>query len=289
MTSLTIDPWELAMKISNHRLFADDGNPVPFKDSPNKSGVMTPEYLVMHYTAGVSAESSVSWLTNPAAKASAHLVIGRDGKITQLVAFNRIAWHAGQSQWAGRGGLNGFSIGIELDNAGHLERAGSRWVSTASKRVYADDDVLVANHKQDKPGTPPSGWHEYSEAQIDAASQVGLALMEKYQLKDVLGHEDIAPGRKSDPGPAFPLASFRARLMGRASDTQEQYVTTAALNVRAGPGAEFAALPGSPLPAGTKVALLQQQDVWWRVDVLDTVNGVMDIVGWCHSRFLSKG
>ena len=277
------------MKIQNHRLIADDGTPVRYVETPNKGGLMTPEYLIMHYTAGSSAEGSVSWMCNPAAKAAAHLVIGRDGSLTQLAPFNRITWHAGKSEWEGRSGLNGFSIGIELDNAGKLERVGSRWISAVSKRAYPDDDVLVDNHKHDRPGTPPIGWHEYSEAQLEVAAQVGLLLMEKYALKDVLGHEDIAAGRKADPGPAFPMASFRARLMGRADDEVEHYVTTSALNVRAGPGTEFAALPGSPLPSGTRVALLEQQGLWWRVDVLDTVSGVMDLVGWCHSRYLVRG
>ena len=276
------------MKIQNHRLIADDGTPVRYVETPNKGGLMTPEYLIMHYTAGSSAEGSVSWMCNPAAKAAAHLVIGRDGSLTQLAPFNRVTWHAGQSHWEGRSGLNGFSIGIELDNAGKLERVGNRWISAVSKRAYADDDVLVANHKHDRPGTPPIGWHEYGEAQLEVAAQVGLLLMEKYALKDVLGHEDIAPGRKSDPGPAFPMASFRARLMGRADDEVEHYLTTSALNVRAGPGTEFAALPGSPLPVGTRVAVLEQQGLWWRVDVLDTVSGVMDLVGWCHSRYLAR-
>lgn len=276
------------MKIQNHRLIGDDGNPVPYVESPNRGGALAPEYLVMHYTAGGSAEGAISWLCNPAAKASAHLVIGRDGQITQLVPFNRIAWHAGQSQWAGRSGLNGFSIGIELDNAGRLERAGGRWVSAATKRSYVDDDVLIANHKHDAAGALPSGWHEYSEAQLDAAARAGLALVEKYALKDVLGHEDIAPGRKSDPGPAFPLASFRARLMGRADDAAEIYATSTELNVRAGPGTEHAVLPGSPLPTGTQVAVLERCGVWWRVDVLAAAGGVPDIVGWCHSRFLAK-
>ena len=108
------------MKIDNHRLIADNGQPVRYVETPNHGGVMTPEYLVMHYTAGSSAESAVAWLCNPEAKASAHLVIGRDGSITQLAAFNRSAWHAGQSRWAGRNSLNAFSIGIELDNAGKL-------------------------------------------------------------------------------------------------------------------------------------------------------------------------
>ncbi|TCJ17966.1 N-acetylmuramoyl-L-alanine amidase [Parasulfuritortus cantonensis] len=276
------------MKIVNHRLVGDDGNPVAYVASPNRGVEMTPEYLIMHYTSGSTAEGAIAWLCNPAAKASAHLVIGRDGVATQLVPFNRVAWHAGQSQWAGRSGLNGFSIGIELDNAGHLERAGGRWVSAASKRVYADDDVLVANHKQDQPGTPPSGWHEYSEAQMAVAFEVGLALVAKYGLRDVLGHEDIAPRRKSDPGPAFPMASFRARLMGRADSALDVYETSVALNVRAGPGTEYMVLEGSPLPVAARVALLERQGVWWRVDVLDTVAGVMDMVGWCHSRYLVK-
>lgn len=276
------------MKIQNHRLIADDGKPVSYVETPNKSGVMTPEFLIMHYTAGSSAEGSVAWMCNPAAKAAAHLVIGRDGSLTQLAAFNRVAWHAGKSVWAGRSGLNGFSIGIELDNAGKLERSGNRWISAVSKRAYPDDDVMMANHKNDRSGTPPIGWHEYSEVQLEAAAQVGLLLMEKYSLKDVLGHEDIAPGRKTDPGPAFPMASFRARLLGRADDTMEHYITSAVLNVRVGPGTEFITLPGSPLPAGTRVAVLEQQGLWWRVDVLDTVNDVMDLVGWCHSRFLTK-
>ncbi len=276
------------MKISKHRLVMNDGTPVRFVDTPNKGAAMTPEYLVMHYTAGSSADGSISWMCNPAAKAAAHLVIGRDGVVTQLVAFNRAAWHAGQSQWAGRRGLNGFSIGIELDNAGTLERVGNRWISAVSKRAYPDDDVLVANHRNDAPGTPPCGWHEYSEVQLDAAAEVGALLVQKYSLKDVLGHEDIAPGRKSDPGPAFPMASFRAHLMGRADETAECYATSAALNVRGGPGTEFAPLPGSPLPPGTRVTVLERQGIWWRVDVLDTVSGVMDLVGWCHSRFLTR-
>ena len=77
------------MKIQNHRLIADDGTPVRYVETPNKSGLMTPEYLVMHYTAGSSAEGSVSWMCNPAAKAAAHLVIGRDGSLTQAL-FKRV-------------------------------------------------------------------------------------------------------------------------------------------------------------------------------------------------------
>ena len=273
------------MKINNHRLVNTDGTPLSFLATPNMGGVMQPEYLIIHYTAGGSAEGSISWLRNPQAQASAHVVIGRDGNITQLVPFNRVAWHAGKSQWGGRSGLNNFSIGIELDNAGKLERVGSRWISSATKSAYPDDDVLVANHKQDRPGTPPGGWHEYTEPQIASALAVGQLLMQRYQLKDVLGHEDIAPGRKTDPGPAFPMASYRGRLLGRRDDVEEIFLTAVALNIRSGPGTEYPVLPGSPLPMYTRLAVQEKQAIWWRVEVQEATNDEA-AEGWVHSRFL---
>ena len=84
--------------------------------------------IILHYTAGVSAQSSPRYLARPDVKASAHLVIGRLGKIIQLVSFDVEAWHAGQSSYAGRTCLNRFSIGIELDNLGRC-----LWMSRAKR------------------------------------------------------------------------------------------------------------------------------------------------------------
>ncbi len=94
------------------------GSEVSFVETPNKGGDLSPRYLVFHYTAGRSATSSINWLTNPESKASAHLVLARDGTITQLAPFNIKTWHAGLSHWDGLSGLNSSSIGIEMDNAG---------------------------------------------------------------------------------------------------------------------------------------------------------------------------
>ncbi len=273
------------MKIRNHRLAQDDGTAISYLASPNKDGVLQPRWLVMHYTAGRSAEGSISWLVNRQAKASAHLVIGRDGKITQLVPFNVVAWHAGASRWEGVSGLNNHSIGIELDNVGRLDQVAGKWVSPL-KIVVPDDQVRVARHKNDAPGMPPSGWQTYTPEQIDAAFSVAQALIDHYDLQDIIGHDDIAPGRKSDPGPDFPLASLRARLFGRQEDDLPIFTASAALNVRSGPGTEYPALPGSPIPAGTRVQAMEQHGLWWKVDVLDEVSGVMDLVGWCHGRYL---
>lgn len=80
----------------NHRL---EGDGIPFRESPNHGGLFEPglpDTIIIHYTAGSSAESSVKVLCDPKRKASAHLVVGRDGSVTQLVPFNTVAWHAAQ-------------------------------------------------------------------------------------------------------------------------------------------------------------------------------------------------
>ena len=274
------------MKIRNHRLTLDDDSATPFLASPHIGGVSVPRFLIIHYTGGSSAAGTISWFQNPISEVSAHLVIARDGKITQMVPFNRVAFHAGQSRWGNLSGLNRHSIGIELDNAGILIRSGGKWVSKLSRRSYPDSEVTVAPHKFEPPGAAPSGWHAYSAAQIEATLECGMALVRHYGLADVLGHDDIAPGRKRDPGPDFPMASVRARLMGRGDNHPELYRTTGKLFVRSGAGPEFAALPGTPLPVGTEVEVLAKHGLWWQVDVVGEVNGVMDIVGWCHSKYL---
>lgn len=275
------------MKIRNHRLTLDDDSLLPYVASPHVGVNIAPRYLVIHYTGGGSAAGTIAWFQHPSSRVSAHLVIARDGRITQMVPFNREAWHAGQSRWGNLSGLNFHSIGIELDNAGCLVRSGGKWTSPLSRRSYPDGEVTVAIHKNDPPGCAASGWHAYSPAQIEATLECGLALVQHYGLADVLGHDDIAPGRKRDPGPDFPMESLRARLLGRGDDHPERYRTTARLFVRTGAGADFAALPGTPLPVGTEVEVLAKHGLWWQVDVAGEINGVMDIVGWCHSKHLA--
>jgi len=275
------------MKIRTHRLTRDDGHECAYVASPHVGGAITPRFLIIHYTAGSSAAGTISWFQSPASKVSAHLVIARDGAITQMVPFNREAWHAGQSRWGSLSGLNRHSIGIELDNAGQLIRSGGKWVSPLTRRSYPDSEVTIAPHKNDPPGTVPSGWHAYTPEQIEATLECGMALVKQYSLSDVLGHDDIAPGRKRDPGPDFPMESVRARLLGRGDDHPELYRTSGRLFVRSGAGPEFPALPGTPLPVGTEVEVLAKHGLWWQVDVVGEVNGVMDIVGWCHSKYLA--
>ena len=201
------------MQVRNHRLQTKSGNHVEYIPSPNQERSVTPLYLVMHYTAGPTLDGAVTWFRNPQAKASAHVVIDRNGDVVQMVDFNRKAWHAGKSEWGHLEGINAYSIGIELVNAGKLSRrSDGNWVNW-SKKVIPATEVTVAKHKAEP---FESGWHEYPEAQIEAALRVAIALQEAYSFRDVLGHDDISPGRKIDPGPLFPLASFRSKVLGRA-------------------------------------------------------------------------
>ena len=105
---------------------------VNYIESPNQGGPFAPglpDTIVIHYTAGANAESAIHTLCDRERKVSAHLVVGRDGAVTQLLPFNIVGWHAGRSLWRERTSLNQYSIGIEIDNAGQLSERDGRYES----------------------------------------------------------------------------------------------------------------------------------------------------------------
>ena len=201
----------MSYSISNARLHLDS-KAVDFQKSPNGGAKLKPLYLIIHYTAGVSASGAINHFLNPTAKASAHLVIDQKGAVTQMMDFNKVAWHAGKSSWADLEGLNQHSIGIEIVNAGKLSKTASgKWVTWSGREIDAED-VILATHKNE---SSPAGWQRYTQTQIDVTAEIGTALRSHYQLLDVLGHDDIAPKRKVDPGPAFPMNTVQSRIIGR--------------------------------------------------------------------------
>lgn len=231
-----------------------------------------PDTIVIHYTAGSSAESSADYLSRDDVKASAHIVIGRDGKIFQLVPFDTIAWHAGVSAYGNRSMLNNYSIGIELANAGVLKKVGNEYQAWFGTK-YPADDVLYAVHRNE---TVSRYWHTYTEKQIEVCRAVCDVLIKKFEINDILGHEEIAPGRKQDPGPAFPLDEFREELLLKNNtdepDTIEVdgEVIAGLLNIRQGPGVDFKKV-ALPLQRGKKVKVLEQKNGWYRVET--TIEG----------------
>jgi N-acetylmuramoyl-L-alanine amidase len=200
------------MNVKDNYLFFDDGRQVSFDESPNQSGLVKPLYLIMHYTADPDFDNVVGWFNNPKAEASAHLVIDYDGSIIQMVRFHKRAWHAGKSSWGELQSMNQYSLGIELVNAGKLRKLeNGKWI-TWNNIVIPNEEVVVAKHKHED---DEAGWQIYPEKQINTAIEVARALHEKYSFEDILGHDDVAKCRKKDPGPAFPMISFKSRVMGR--------------------------------------------------------------------------
>lgn len=128
-----------------------------------------PEGIVIHYTASGTSTADIDWFLNPESKASAHFYIDRKGNITRVVKESDRAYHAGVSSWHGKSNCNNFMFGIELDNLGKGE--------------------------------------QYPQEQIDALKELITYLMSLWPSIDascIVGHSHISPGRKIDPGPAFP-------------------------------------------------------------------------------------
>lgn len=133
--------------------------------------------VVLHYTEMKPVETAIARLCDKSAEVSAHYLITDAGEVIGLVPEDKRAWHAGKSVWRGIDDVNSASIGIELDHPGH-----------------------------------GSGTQGYSEAQIDALVVLlrGIVARHAIKLDNVVGHSDVAPERKVDPGEFFPWARLAA-------------------------------------------------------------------------------
>ncbi len=132
---------------------------------PRRDG-LTPGIIVLHYTAMDSAQPALDRLSDPQAEVSAHYLIGNDGTLWQMVREQDRAWHAGAGEWRGQDDINSRSIGVELDN---------------------------------------TGAHPFSDPQMTTLEGVIKGIMTRWSVRpeNVIGHSDMAPGRKIDPGPRF--------------------------------------------------------------------------------------
>jgi N-acetylmuramoyl-L-alanine amidase len=267
------------MHVDRHLL---RGPGTAFRPSPNQGGpyaAPNPDTIIVHYTAGADAESAIQILSDPERQVSAHLVIGRDGSITQLVPFDTVAWHAGVSRWGQRQAFNQHSLGIEIDNAGQLQEEDGRLVSWFGRQYPAEEVVWGVHRNQ----TEPTPWHRYPVAQVGAVFEVCRLLVGAYRIRHILGHEEIAPDRKVDPGPAFPLDALRARLLtGELPQTAggSARVSAARLNVRAEPDGRAARVAGHLL-RGTRLEVIDRRGAWCRIRA--------SIEGWVAARHVEPG
>jgi len=154
-------------------------HPSPNHDSrPDGQGV---DMLVLHYTGMTDAGSALARLTDPSAKVSAHYVIDEDGTILRMVAEERRAWHAGRSFWRGATNINARSIGIELVNPGHA-----------------------------------FGYRPFAEPQMASLIALARDILNRHAIsaRNVVGHADVAPDRRQDPGEFFDWARLAASGVG---------------------------------------------------------------------------
>lgn len=274
-------------KVRNHKLAVGASN-VEFVRSPNTGGALAAKFLVIHYTASGPSFETAAYFAKPPAEVSAHLVVRRDGSIVQCVPFDVVGWHAGRSSWIDKAGqsfngLNQHSIGIEIENWGPLRRTGAGWVSWTNAAVDAGK-VIEARHKY---GTPDGGWETFTEAQVETTLEAARAICAAYGIEEIIGHDDISPGRKSDPGPAWNMNSFRAKVFGRAAGGVATLIvrSVSGLHIRSGPGIQHPTLRPTPLPDGTVVIAHEADGQWRFVSVLNAA-GQPDFSGWVHGGFL---
>lgn len=203
-----------SMYVRGAKLHVDD-KPVPYRPSPNRSGSISPELIIIHDTAsGLNDAGPISWLCNPQAKASAHFVVGRRGEITQLVPTNVKAWHAGKSSYRGRSNVNNFSIGIEIVNPGWLTSKDNGRTGTFSRGSPTWDAKKYGIYQVTDDAHPGRYyWMSYTQEQILAVIEICRALYAAYpRIDDIQPHWYISPGRKVDTNPLYPLDSLRKEV-----------------------------------------------------------------------------
>ncbi|MCH9808018.1 MAG: N-acetylmuramoyl-L-alanine amidase [Alphaproteobacteria bacterium] len=147
-----------------------------------RQGGLKPTILLMHYTGMESCEKAIDWLSRPESKVSCHYVIDTDGTIIQMVGERMRAWHAGVASWRGERDVNSASIGIEIHNPGHGK-----------------------------------DYRDFPDRQMQAVSALSKEIIARWGIapERVLGHSDVAPGRKIDPGERFDWAGLAAAGIGR--------------------------------------------------------------------------
>jgi len=149
------------------------------------------KFIVIHYTGMQSERESMKRLCNPKSRVSSHYLINQNGKIYRLVEDNRIAWHAGKSCWGKYKNLNKNSIGIEMSNRGH-----------------------------------EFGYTNFKKKQLSKLIKICQNLIKKYKIKgqNIVGHSDIAPLRKLDPGEKFPWKRLGNNKIGIWHNLKGKYL-----------------------------------------------------------------
>jgi N-acetylmuramoyl-L-alanine amidase len=282
------------MELINNKLSGTNIEYIPtpnLYNPPEFTEKNLPDTIVIHFTAMNTLQGAVKALITHKDKdnVSAHLVIGKKGEIVQLAPFNYRTFHAGKSSYKGRNNYNQYSIGIEIDNLGWLIKYDNFYsrpeLLPYNIKVY-DNDVLMQFHKN-KNYHPYQYWQKYTAEQLEAVLLICRLLKENYPIKEIVGHDDIAPERKPDPGPAFPMQWLINEIFypGREDDIEDEKniyeakVNVEKLNIRSSPS-EDAPKIALPLNKDQKIKVIEKSGDWIKVKT--------EIEGWVFGKYIDK-
>lgn len=189
------------------------------KDKKKHTIVTKPKYIILHYTADCHKSQAYRALSNFFRPVSAHYLIAADGTVLQLVDETKRAWHAGKSSWRGNKQMNTYSIGIEIVNPGF----------TKKKKDPCTNNKEIWNQNTGKQVTGSDYyWYPFTQEQIESTVKLCKEISKRYNIAPeyILGHSDIAPGRKVDPGPLFPWKQLAENDVGAWPNKEKQTATT---------------------------------------------------------------
>ena len=189
------------------------------------------DILLLHYTGMETGAAAIARLCDPEARVSAHYTVDEDGTVYSHVSEDRRAWHAGLSYWAGARDINARSVGIEIVNPGH-----------------------------------EFGYRSFPDAQIEAVMELGLEIVARHSIPParVLGHSDVAPARKMDPGELFPWGTLALGGVGLWPQTRKTKLTVSFEDGLRAFG--YGLKPDMDVPAETVIEAFQRH---WRPARID--------------------
>ena len=223
-----------------------------FDARPEGQGI---DILLLHYTGMKSAQAAIGRLCDPQAKVSAHYLIREDGSVLRLVAEEKRAWHAGQSRWQGADDINARSIGIELVNPGH-----------------------------------EFGYRPFARAQMAALIDLASAIVTRHAIAParVLGHSDVAPLRKQDPGELFDWGALaeagvglwpEARRRPWSADGFLEDLRRYGYDLDGGQPGDSEAARAAAIIAFCRHFRPQRLTAWPDDDLAAILNGLIDVAG----------
>lgn len=254
----------------------------PYERNYNPKIDLEPRYIIIHFTTGTSIQSTIHWFQSPASGVSAHLLVGRNGRVVQFVPFNKLAFHSGTSTWEGATNLNRYAIGIEVDNAGYLRTTAKGF--KRKDKVIPEEQVRKRKHWKEPFERP---WQTFPEDQLLVVQKIVQALKEKYPgIQEILGHDMVNLRNRLDPGPYYPLGELREVILGDPQPAIKRYQTIQEChfyeNIDNSPPNPAHPVLGE-LPVST-VRVREVHDVWSLVIVKTSPNGqLVNKEGWVLS------